>query len=113
MTEREKKSKQEYDLILDDEIGFVKHQLLEGEGDEEEPSRMTEKEMRELEHRTHRERIKHDRESLPIFSYRDELLQAVEDNQILVIVGETGSGKTTQVPQYLHEAGCAPLMITD
>ena len=33
------------------------------------------------------------------------MLKAVEEHQILVIVGETGSGKTTQIPQYLHEAG--------
>jgi ATP-dependent RNA helicase DHX8/PRP22 len=33
------------------------------------------------------------------------LLQAVHDNQILIIIGETGSGKTTQITQYLAEAG--------
>ncbi|EHA51606.1 ATP-dependent RNA helicase DHX8 [Pyricularia oryzae 70-15] len=45
------------------------------------------------------------RKSLPIYVYRDEFLAALEQYQILVIVGETGSGKTTQLPQYLHEAG--------
>merc|ERR1712023_337299 len=45
--------------------------------------------------------IKEQRESLPIFKLREPLLQAIRDNQVLVIVGETGSGKTTQVTQYL------------
>ena len=45
------------------------------------------------------------RRSLPVYAFREELLAAVRDYQILVIVGETGSGKTTQIPQYLHEAG--------
>jgi pre-mRNA-splicing factor ATP-dependent RNA helicase DHX16 len=45
------------------------------------------------------------RKSLPIFQFRDEIIQAVRDHQVLIIVGETGSGKTTQLPQYLHEAG--------
>jgi pre-mRNA-splicing factor ATP-dependent RNA helicase DHX16 len=45
------------------------------------------------------------RKSLPIYFYRDELMQAVRDHQVLIIVGETGSGKTTQIPQYLHEDG--------
>jgi pre-mRNA-splicing factor ATP-dependent RNA helicase DHX16 len=45
------------------------------------------------------------RKSLPIYAYRDQFLAALEQYQILVIVGETGSGKTTQLPQYLHEAG--------
>jgi pre-mRNA-splicing factor ATP-dependent RNA helicase DHX16 len=45
------------------------------------------------------------RRSLPIYKYRDELIQAVEDHQVLIVVAETGSGKTTQIPQYLHEAG--------
>lgn len=33
------------------------------------------------------------------------MVQAVRDHQVLIIEGETGSGKTTQIPQYLHEAG--------
>ncbi|KAL0671865.1 hypothetical protein Bca4012_034569 [Brassica carinata] len=45
------------------------------------------------------------RKSLPIYGYREQLLQAVEVHQVLVIVGDTGSGNTTQIPQYLHEAG--------
>jgi len=50
-----------------------------------------------------------DRAALPIFPYREDLLAAVEEHQIVVIVGETGSGKTTQIPQFLHEAGYSKL----
>ncbi|KAK9725476.1 hypothetical protein RND81_05G146300 [Saponaria officinalis] len=49
--------------------------------------------------------IQEQRQSLPVFKLRKELIQAVYDNQILVVIGETGSGKTTQVRQYLAEAG--------
>ena len=45
------------------------------------------------------------RKSLPIFEWRTQFLEALEQFQVLIIVGETGSGKTTQLPQYLHEAG--------
>ncbi|XP_052803131.1 ATP-dependent RNA helicase DHX8-like isoform X3 [Mya arenaria] len=45
------------------------------------------------------------RQSLPIFKLKDELTKAVHDNQVLVVIGETGSGKTTQITQYLAEAG--------
>lgn len=51
--------------------------------------------------------IKEQRESLPVFAFRERLIQAVKDNQILIVVGETGSGKTTQLTQYLAEAGFA------
>lgn len=40
-----------------------------------------------------------------MYTYRDELLAAIRDHQVLIIVAETGSGKTTQIPQYLHEIG--------
>eukprot|EP00898_Chlorokybus_atmophyticus_P004046 jgi/Chlat1/4642/Chrsp3S05597 len=49
--------------------------------------------------------IREQRQSLPIFKLRDQLVQAVHDNQVLVVIGETGSGKTTQMTQYLAEAG--------
>ncbi|PHH82135.1 hypothetical protein CDD82_6893 [Ophiocordyceps australis] len=49
--------------------------------------------------------IQETRQSLPVYKYRKEILGAIEKHQILVIVGETGSGKTTQLPQFLCEAG--------
>lgn len=52
-----------------------------------------------------REAILNTQQSLPVYSYKDEIMRAVQDFQILIIVGETGSGKTTQIPQYLIDAG--------
>ncbi|WFD27228.1 RNA helicase [Malassezia nana] len=45
------------------------------------------------------------RRALPVYSLREELLEAIAQHQVLIVVGETGSGKTTQLPQFLHEAG--------
>ncbi|KAD2028399.1 hypothetical protein E3N88_41991 [Mikania micrantha] len=49
--------------------------------------------------------LQEQRQSLPIYKLKKELIQAVHDNQVLLIIGETGSGKTTQVTQYLAEVG--------
>ena len=51
--------------------------------------------------------IKEQRESLPVFRFRSELIKAVHANQLLIVVGDTGSGKTTQLTQYLAEGGFA------
>ncbi|KAH8693426.1 pre-mRNA-splicing factor ATP-dependent RNA helicase prp22 [Phaeosphaeriaceae sp. PMI808] len=51
--------------------------------------------------------MKQQRESLPVFAFRDHLIESVRQHQILIVVGETGSGKTTQTTQYLAEAGFA------
>ncbi|CAA7042728.1 unnamed protein product [Microthlaspi erraticum] len=47
------------------------------------------------------------RQRLPVYKYRTEILYLVENHATTIIVGETGSGKTTQIPQYLKEAGWA------
>jgi len=49
--------------------------------------------------------IREQREYLPAFSVRDSLLQTIRENNIVIVVGETGSGKTTQLTQYLMEEG--------
>ncbi|OKL61305.1 Pre-mRNA-splicing factor ATP-dependent RNA helicase prp22 [Talaromyces atroroseus] len=51
--------------------------------------------------------MKQQREGLPVFKFRTQLLDAVRDNQLMIVVGDTGSGKTTQLTQYLAEAGYA------
>ncbi|XP_071450187.1 probable ATP-dependent RNA helicase DHX34 [Hetaerina americana] len=43
--------------------------------------------------------------SLPVTQYKDEIINAVNSNQIVIIAGDTGCGKSTQVPQYLLKAG--------
>lgn len=43
--------------------------------------------------------------SLPIYKLKTELQQAIAQNQVLVVIGETGSGKTTQITQYMAEMG--------
>ena len=43
--------------------------------------------------------------SLPITEKKDEIVTAIRDNQVIVITGETGSGKTTQIPKMCLEAG--------
>ncbi|KAM8721291.1 hypothetical protein ACLKA7_007200 [Drosophila subpalustris] len=45
------------------------------------------------------------RRFLPVFASRQELLNVIRENSVVIIVGETGSGKTTQLTQYLHEDG--------
>lgn len=51
--------------------------------------------------------IQEQRQSLPIYNLRQELLDAIRENQVLIVIGETGSGKTTQLTQYLLEDGYA------
>ncbi|CAB1336067.1 unnamed protein product, partial [Coregonus sp. 'balchen'] len=51
--------------------------------------------------------IEKQRQKLPVFKHRNNILYLVESYQTVIIVGETGCGKTTQIPQYLLEAGWA------
>lgn len=51
--------------------------------------------------------IEQQRQRLPVFKLRNHILYMLEKYQTVVIVGETGCGKSTQIPQYLLEAGWA------
>lgn len=42
---------------------------------------------------------------LPITSYKEEIILSIRSNPCVIVTGETGCGKTTQLPQYLHEHG--------
>lgn len=44
------------------------------------------------------------RKELPIYAFRQQIIDITDNYQVVVISGDTGSGKTTQVPQYLLEA---------
>jgi pre-mRNA-splicing factor ATP-dependent RNA helicase DHX16 len=89
----------EYDLVFDDQIDFVmqesnkgydrrdkKHRVKE---EEEEQRRDDPKEPRPA---TAHEKMLAGRKKLPVYAYREELLAAVKDHQVLILVGETGSG---------------------
>merc|ERR1719500_1106033 len=95
---RRQKEEKQYDYILDDEIEFVSALKMPGTKDGKEKEEPTEYEKRRM-------TLKEVKESLPVFPFRQDLIDAVNEHQVLIIEGETGSGKTTQLPQYLHEAG--------
>lgn len=50
-------------------------------------------------------RIQAARMQLPVCGMEQEIMEAILANDVVIISGETGSGKTTQVPQFLYEAG--------
>nr|XP_015099253.1 probable ATP-dependent RNA helicase DHX37 [Vicugna pacos] len=49
--------------------------------------------------------MQEERLKLPILSEEQVIMEAVAEHPIVIVCGETGSGKTTQVPQFLYEAG--------
>lgn len=49
--------------------------------------------------------LREQREYLPAFAVREDLMRVVRENQVTIVIGETGSGKTTQLTQFLYEDG--------
>ncbi|XP_028392576.1 pre-mRNA-splicing factor ATP-dependent RNA helicase DHX16-like [Dendronephthya gigantea] len=97
---KSKNKVKDYDLMVEEEeqIAFVLAENVPG-------TVINNKEPELSEHQKKRMTIEETRKSLPIFAYRQSLLDAIRDHQVLIIEGETGSGKTTQIPQYLYEDG--------
>ncbi|KAJ8687189.1 hypothetical protein QAD02_022983 [Eretmocerus hayati] len=96
---KDKQAQEEYELLLDDEIEFV--QALQLPGDKPDEKVKVQPKERKL------TSIEETQKSLPIYPFKKDLIKAINTYQVLIIIGETGSGKTTQIPQYLYEAGFA------
>jgi pre-mRNA-splicing factor ATP-dependent RNA helicase DHX16 len=96
-TNRDVKEEDQYEYVLDDTIDFVSINTMPASEEKKGP-KITEEQKRKM-------TIKETKESLPVFPFKDEIIAAIQSHQVLIIEGETGSGKTTQIPQFLHEAG--------
>lgn len=47
--------------------------------------------------------MKAEREQLPVFLHRHRIVEALQRHPVVVVAGETGSGKSTQIPQFILE----------
>jgi pre-mRNA-splicing factor ATP-dependent RNA helicase DHX16 len=143
---KKKGKEEEYELVFDDQIDFVLQESKKGydkrdikhktKAVEEARQAVDPNEIRPV---TEHEKILAGRKKLPVYPYREEFLAAVKEHSVLIVVGETGSGKvwgdnngvelisvcylcisrfpynpcrllqTTQLPQYLDEIGYSEL----
>lgn len=93
------KQQEEYELLLEDQIEFIQAMTMDdSKKKEKDEPKISESQKKKMD-------IKETKESLPVYPFREDLIAAIRGHQVLIIEGETGSGKTTQIPQYLHEAG--------
>ncbi len=102
---RERDDPGDYEYLLDPEQGikWVVDTKLKGSKKMSAEDMLLEKQLDAAEKKAMT--IAEVRKSLPVYQKRDDFLKNLEQFQVMVVVGETGSGKTTQLPQYLHEAG--------
>ncbi|XP_076455055.1 pre-mRNA-splicing factor ATP-dependent RNA helicase DHX16-like [Babylonia areolata] len=114
--EKSKKSAKTYEVIMDDEIEFVQALKMPGTVKDKEKKDKSDSQPSALSLADHRRedmseaelkraQIEETQRSLPIYPFKKDLIAAIREHQVLIIEGETGSGKTTQIPQYLHHAG--------
>ena len=97
------------DYVFEDHVDFVRDaMLMKGKDDVKKGKKAdlavpeierSSRDSKKLAKLTAHEELLAVRKKLPVYAYREEFLEAVQDNQVLIVVGETGSGKTTQLPQ--------------
>ncbi|XP_046892313.1 probable ATP-dependent RNA helicase DHX34 [Hypomesus transpacificus] len=57
-------------------------------------------------------KLRKDQKNLPIYQYKDKIVDLVRTNSVVVVAGDTGCGKSTQVPQYLLSSGFSQIACT-
>ncbi len=70
---------------------------LEVQSENEAETETTQVEIKDLKE-TGMDKIQRQRKQLPIFNHRQKILETIAKNPVTILVGETGSGKTTQIP---------------
>lgn len=53
-----------------------------------------------------------DKCNLPVFKEKNTIISSVENHSVTIIIGDTGCGKSTQIPQYLVSAGWSHIVCT-
>ncbi|EKE37673.1 helicase, putative [Entamoeba nuttalli P19] len=103
--ERKERQKGSREVIENESILKKIIKKEEREEEEEKEDIREEREEKEMNRMEKRREIKRNREELPIFFKKKEIITSIKENQINIIIGETGSGKTTQIAQYIVEEG--------
>ncbi|XP_055022794.1 probable ATP-dependent RNA helicase DHX34 isoform X2 [Boleophthalmus pectinirostris] len=57
-------------------------------------------------------KLRREQKNLPIFQYKDRIIELVRRHPVVVVAGDTGCGKSTQVPQYLLSSGFTQIACT-
>ncbi|KAI5960705.1 hypothetical protein CANMA_003967 [Candida margitis] len=92
-----KRSKQERAKQVKEKTGVAQSEKVEELGEQQD----------EGEQKIDFDIIQKQRKSLPAYAVKDDVVSTIRDNQVTIIIGETGSGKTTQLAQFLYEQGLA------
>ena len=116
-------TKDKYNILIENQMDFIKQDLLESENiplikENKDNFRLkdvnnfiSERDYKigsmnlKKKKKLIKNQIQQEKQNLPIYEYKQEILKLIKDKKILIIEGETGSGKTTQIPQYLYENG--------
>lgn len=103
-------TEESYNLDDDPEEHSFVNEILRGKQFKDKEIAQQKSQIDPIERQSHRRRqlalsLRQEREALPMFKFRDDILSAVNEHPVLIVEGQTGSGKTTQLPQYLLEAG--------
>lgn len=94
---QKKKKKKKKRKTLDKDIS------LEQDADVQKPSALKQKRLLNMPPLTGN--LIKERSNLPVYQHRNELCTLVADNDVVLVVAETGSGKSTQIPAYISQSG--------
>ena len=91
--------------VVDDSKGEIDYRKSAGFAEHLAKPKGKEKKQEAVSHFAKTKTLLQQREYLPVFSVKDQLMTTIRENSVVIVVGETGSGKTTQLTQYLVEEG--------